>query len=83
MLIWGVLLVLGGLGLLTAQGWARWFTIVVVALNFLAQLGFLGNSSTRSGHSPDGAEHHRPLRADRALEREQGRAQPPPSNGRS
>ena len=44
MLIWGVLLVLGGLGLLTAQGWARWFTIVVVSLNFLAQLGFLGNS---------------------------------------
>ena len=35
---------LGGLGLLTAQGWARWFTIVVVSLNFFAQLGFLGNS---------------------------------------
>ena len=44
LMIWGVLLVCGGLGLLTAQGWARWFTIVVVALNFLAQLGFLGNS---------------------------------------
>ena len=44
MLIWGVLLVLGGLGLLTAQSWARWFTIVVVSLNFIAQLGFLGNS---------------------------------------
>ena len=44
MLIWGVLLVLGGLGLLSAQGWARWFTIVVVCLNFIAQLGFLGNS---------------------------------------
>ena len=44
MLIWGVLLVLAGLGLLTGQGWARWFTIVVVSLNFLAQLGFLGNS---------------------------------------
>jgi len=26
------------------QGWARWFTIVVVSLNFFAQLGFLGNS---------------------------------------
>jgi hypothetical protein len=46
MLIWGVLLVLGGLGLLGGQGWARWFTIVIVSLNFLAQLGFLGNSST-------------------------------------
>ena len=44
MMIWGVLLVLGGLGLLSAQGWARWFTIVVVCLNFIAQLGFLGNS---------------------------------------
>ena len=27
------------------QGWARWFTIVVVSLNFLIQLGFLGNSA--------------------------------------
>ena len=45
MLFWGVLLALGGLGLLSGQGWARWFTIVVVSLNFLAQLGFLGNSA--------------------------------------
>ena len=44
MMIWGVLLVLAGLGLLSAQGWARWFAIVVVSLNFIAQLGFLGNS---------------------------------------
>ena len=44
MLIWGVLLVLAGLGLLGGQGWARWFGIVVVSLNFIAQLGFLGNS---------------------------------------
>ena len=44
MLIWGVLLVLAGLGLLGGQGWARWFSIVVVSLNFIAQLGFLGNS---------------------------------------
>jgi hypothetical protein len=44
MLIWGALLVLGGLGLLSAQSWARWFAIVVVSLNFVAQLGFLGNS---------------------------------------
>jgi len=45
MLIWGVLLVLAGWGLLTGQNWARWFGIVVVSLNFLAQLGFLGNSA--------------------------------------
>ena len=44
MLIWGVLLVLAGIGLLGGQGWARWFTIVLVSLNFIAQLGFLGNS---------------------------------------
>jgi hypothetical protein len=44
MMIWGVLLVLAGLALAAGQGWARWFTIVVVAVNFFAQLGFLGNS---------------------------------------
>jgi hypothetical protein len=44
MLIWGVLLALAGLALLAGQGWARWFTIVVVSLNFFALLGFLGNS---------------------------------------
>ena len=44
MLIWGTLLVLAGLGLLSAQSWARWFAIVLVSLNFIAQLGFLGNS---------------------------------------
>jgi hypothetical protein len=44
MLIWGVLLVCAGLGLIAAQGWARWFAIVVVSVNFIAQLGFLGNS---------------------------------------
>ena len=44
MLIWGVLLVLAGLGLLGGQGWARWFAIVVVCVNVIAQLGFLGNS---------------------------------------
>jgi hypothetical protein len=44
LLIWGVLLVLAGLGLMAAQGWARWFAIVVVSVNFIVQLGFLGNS---------------------------------------
>ena len=45
MLIWGVLLVLAGLGLLGGQGWARWVAIVLVSLNLIAQIGFLGNSS--------------------------------------
>jgi len=44
MVVWGVLLVLAGLPLSAGQGWARWFTIVVVSINFFAQIGFLGNS---------------------------------------
>ena len=44
LLIWGALLVLAGIGLVGGQGWARWFAIFVVSLNFIAQLGFLGNS---------------------------------------
>jgi hypothetical protein len=44
LLIWGALLFLAGLALISGQSWARWFTIVVVALNIFAQLGFLGNS---------------------------------------
>jgi hypothetical protein len=44
MMVWGVLLALAGIGLAAAQGWARWFTIVVVSLNILGQLGFAGNS---------------------------------------
>ena len=44
MMIWGALLVLGGLALGAGQTWARWFAIVVVSLNFIAQLGFLGNT---------------------------------------
>ena len=44
MMLWGALLALGGLALAAGQGWARWFAIVVVSLNFIAQLGFLGNS---------------------------------------
>jgi hypothetical protein len=44
MLIWGVLLVPAGAGLLGAQGWARWFCDRGRVLNFIAQLGFLGNS---------------------------------------
>ena len=46
MIIWGALLVLAGLGLGAGQGWARWFAIVVVSVNFIAQLGFLGNTQT-------------------------------------
>ncbi len=45
MMIWGVVLVVAGLALAAGQGWARWFTIIAVGVNFFAQLGFLGNSN--------------------------------------
>ena len=46
LMLWGVLLVLAGFGLIAGQGWARWFAIVLVSLNVIAQLGFLGNTQT-------------------------------------
>lgn len=45
LLFWGALLALAGIGLIAAQQWARWFAIVVVSLNILAQLGFTGDSA--------------------------------------
>jgi hypothetical protein len=44
MMIWGVIVVLAGMGLLAGSGWARWFTIIVAALNVFIQLGFVGSS---------------------------------------
>jgi hypothetical protein len=44
MMIWGVIVVLAGMGLLAGSGWARWFTIIVAALNIFIQLGFVGSS---------------------------------------
>ena len=46
LLIWGVLLVCAGIGLVAGHALARWFAIVVIGLNFIAQLGFLGNTQT-------------------------------------
>jgi hypothetical protein len=43
-LIWGIILGCAGLGLLSGQTWARWFTIVVGSLNFIVQLGFVGSA---------------------------------------
>jgi hypothetical protein len=43
-LFWGIIVGLAGFGLLSRQGWARWFTIVVGSLNFLVQLGFVGSA---------------------------------------
>ena len=43
-MIWGIVLVLAGIGLGSGAGWARWFTIVVASLNFFVQLGFVGSA---------------------------------------
>ena len=43
LLIWGVILALAGWALAMGAGWARWFTIVVVSLNIILQLGFAGS----------------------------------------
>ena len=43
LLIWGVILALAGWALAIGAGWARWFTIVVVSLNVILQLGFAGS----------------------------------------
>jgi len=44
MMIWGVILLLAGFGLLSGATWARWFSIVVLSLNVIAQLGFVGSA---------------------------------------
>ena len=43
-LIWGIIIVLAGMGLLSGAGWARWFTIVVGCITIFEQLGFVGSS---------------------------------------
>jgi hypothetical protein len=43
-MIWGIVVLLAGLGLLSGSGWARWFTIVVASISILGQLGFVGGS---------------------------------------
>jgi predicted membrane metal-binding protein len=44
MMLWGILLACAGFGLLAGSSWARWFAIVVVSLNLIGQLGFVGSS---------------------------------------
>lgn len=44
MMVWGAIVVLAGMGLLSGAGWARWFTIIVAGLNIFIQLGFVGSS---------------------------------------
>jgi hypothetical protein len=42
-LIWGALLILTGLGLLGAAGWARWLAIIGVSVNAIGQVAFMAN----------------------------------------
>ena len=44
-LIWGIVVAFAGFALLGRKPWARWFTIVVVGLNILGQLSWLGASA--------------------------------------
>ena len=44
MLIWGIVVGSAGFGLVMGATWARWFTIVVGSLNFIVQLGFIGDA---------------------------------------
>jgi len=40
-LLWGILLIAAGLGLLGGRGWARWFAMFAVFVNAIAQIAFL------------------------------------------
>jgi hypothetical protein len=40
-LIWGLLLIAAGLGLMAGRSWARWFGIFVVFVNAIVQIAFL------------------------------------------
>ena len=43
-MIWGVVLALVGYGLVSAASWARWVAILLVSVNFIAQLSYDGGS---------------------------------------
>jgi hypothetical protein len=40
LIVWGAVLIVAALSLLTAGGFGRWFSIIVVALNMIAQFAF-------------------------------------------
>ena len=42
-LLWGGLLIVAGLGLLSGAGWARWLAIIGVGINAIQQVAFLAN----------------------------------------
>ena len=71
MMIWGVCSSSQASGLLGAQGWARWFTIVLVCSELLRPARLPRQQPVPPlGDYRAGAERVRPLRADRSLGRE-------------
>jgi hypothetical protein len=44
-LLWGIVILLAGLGLIGGATWARWFSIVVVIVSIIHQLAFVGNAA--------------------------------------
>jgi hypothetical protein len=44
-MLWGIIILLAGFGLLSRATWARWFAIVVGTVTFFEQLGFVGSSA--------------------------------------
>jgi hypothetical protein len=44
-LLWGILVLLAGLGLTGGAGWARWFSIIAVSISILHQLAFVGSAA--------------------------------------
>src|SRR5918995_5679829 len=40
LLCWGAILLAAGLAVAAGRGWARWFAVVAVCLNVIAQIGF-------------------------------------------
>jgi len=41
--LWGLLLIVAGFGLLGGSGWARWLAIIGVGINAIQQVAFMAN----------------------------------------
>lgn len=44
-LLWGIVVILAGFGLLAGSSWARVFAIIAGTITFFVNLGFVGNSA--------------------------------------
>ena len=67
-LLWGILVALVGVGLLSASSWARWTAIVVASLSFIVQLGLHWQHALRVvGAVRPGPDGRCAVRPDRAL----------------